>query len=139
MASRGLCTPCAARTTAIAHIAPHVFQEIFVTLRLYSSLPAVLGILAVSLWTTHASAQAAAASTATPASPTASEQTALPAYRSALEGYQRYTEEKTVNWKDANDATARIGGWRAYAKEASQPQAEESAAKPGASPAPAKP
>ena len=109
------------------------------TLRLYSSLPAVLGILAVSLWTTHASAQAAAASTAPPASPTASEQTALPAYRSALEGYQRYTEEKTVNWKDANDATARIGGWRAYAKEASQPQAEESAAKPGASPAPAKP
>ena len=109
------------------------------TIRLYSTLPAVLGYLAVFLWTTQASAQAAAASPANSASPAASEQTALPAYRSALEGYQRYTEEKTVNWKDANDATARIGGWRAYAKEASQPQAPEAAAKPDSGALPAKP
>ena len=50
--------------------------------------------------------------------------TATPArateFRSALEGYQPYTEEKTLSWKDANDTTARIGGWRAYAKEAQQ-------------------
>ncbi|CAN5469069.1 hypothetical protein BH10PSE16_BH10PSE16_04610 [soil metagenome] len=62
-----------------------------------------------------------------------------PAYRSALEGYQRYTDEKTVNWKEANDATARIGGWREYAKEASQSQSPEGAVKSDSGTAPAKP
>ena len=41
-------------------------------------------------------------------------------FQSVLEGYKPYTEEKTVNWKAANDTTAQIGGWRAYAKEAAQ-------------------
>ena len=41
-------------------------------------------------------------------------------FQSALEGYKPYTDEKTVNWKAANDTTAQIGGWRAYAKEAAQ-------------------
>lgn len=41
------------------------------------------------------------------------------AFQSAMEGYQPYTDDPTVDWKDANDTTARIGGWRAYAKEAS--------------------
>ena len=45
------------------------------------------------------------------------------AFQSALQGYQRYTDDKIVNWKAANDTTARIGGWRAYAKEASAPAA----------------
>lgn len=44
-------------------------------------------------------------------------------FRSAFESYQPYTEEKTINWKEANDLTGRIGGWRAYAKEAQQPAA----------------
>ncbi|MGE3347746.1 MAG: hypothetical protein AB7I35_09960 [Ramlibacter sp.] len=48
---------------------------------------------------------------------------APPAFRSALEDYQPYTDEKTLNWKEANDLTARIGGWRAYAREAQQPAA----------------
>ena len=65
--------------------------------------------------------------------------TAPPPYRSALEGYQRYTDEKPVNWKEANDTTARIGGWREYAKEASQTQAQEGAAKPDSGATPAKP
>ena len=43
------------------------------------------------------------------------------AYKSAFEGFQAYTEEKTANWRQANDNTARIGGWRAYAKEAAEP------------------
>ena len=42
-------------------------------------------------------------------------------FQSVLEGYKPYTDEKTVNWKAANDTTAQIGGWRAYAKEAAQP------------------
>jgi hypothetical protein len=65
--------------------------------------------------------------------------TAPPPYRSALEGYQRYTDEKTVNWKEANDATARIGGWREYAKEASQTQGPEGTAKLDSGATPTKP
>ncbi len=42
-------------------------------------------------------------------------------FRSAFEGYQALTDEKIVNWKDANDTTRRIGGWRAYAKQAQAP------------------
>ena len=43
------------------------------------------------------------------------------AFQSAFQDYQPYTDDKIVNWKDSNDTTARIGGWRAYAKEASAP------------------
>lgn len=43
-------------------------------------------------------------------------------YRSAMEGYQPYTDEKMADWKAANDTAGRIGGWRVYAKEARQPQ-----------------
>lgn len=39
-------------------------------------------------------------------------------YRPALEGYRPFTEEPPVPWKQANDTVGRIGGWRAYAKEA---------------------
>ena len=61
-----------------------------------------------------------------------------PAFQSAFEGYQPYTDDKTVDWKAANDTTARIGGWRAYAKEASAP-AEPAAAVALPAPAPPKP
>ena len=53
-------------------------------------------------------------------------------FRSAFEGYKPYTEEKTIDWKQANDNVGKIGGWREYAREASQP---ETAATPGAIPA----
>ncbi len=60
-------------------------------------------------------------------------------YRSAFEGYRPYTDDKLLNWKEANDTTGRIGGWRVYAKEARQPDVKPSthdmskmpAAKPG--------
>jgi hypothetical protein len=41
-----------------------------------------------------------------------------PPYRSALEGYQPFGDEKPVPWQQANDTVGRIGGWRAYANEA---------------------
>ena len=53
-------------------------------------------------------------------------------FRSAFEGYKPYTEEKTIDWKRANDNVGKIGGWREYAREASQP---ETAAEPAAIPA----
>ncbi len=40
----------------------------------------------------------------------------------ALDGYQPYTDEKIQSWKEANDSVGRIGGWRAYAREAQQVQ-----------------
>ena len=61
----------------------------------------------------------AAAQTPAPVTPTPeSNQASLPVYRSAFEGYRPYTDDKLLNWKDANDTTGRIGGWRVYAKEA---------------------
>jgi hypothetical protein len=39
-------------------------------------------------------------------------------YRSAFDGYRAYTDEAVANWKAANDTTARIGGWREYARQA---------------------
>ena len=48
------------------------------------------------------------------------------AYKSAFEGYQHFTDDKTANWKEANDNVARIGGWRAYAKQAQQAQEVDS-------------
>ena len=53
-------------------------------------------------------------------------------FRSAFEGYKPYTDEKTVDWKRANDNVGKIGGWREYAREASQP---ETAAGPAVIPA----
>lgn len=42
-------------------------------------------------------------------------------YRSAFTGYKPLREEPVAAWKERNDLTARIGGWRAYAREAQQP------------------
>lgn len=88
--------------------------------------------LLVPLLTTAAIAQTAA--TTSPPTPASAVTNPAPAaYRSALEGYQSYTDEQVINWKEANDNTASIGGWRAYAKEASQsaqtPQMPDAAAK----------
>ncbi len=44
------------------------------------------------------------------------------AWRSAFEGYQPYTEAPVANWREANDTVGRIGGWRAYAREAQEAQ-----------------
>jgi hypothetical protein len=48
-------------------------------------------------------------------------------FRSAFDGYQPYSDEKISDWKDANDGVARIGGWRAYTKEANSTEVAPSA------------
>ena len=93
----------------------------------FADLPAALVLLAATLGTGQVSAQYSA------------DQPAPPPYRSALEGYQPYTEEKIVNWKEANDNAGRIGGWREYAKEASESQTPEVAARPVPDAAPTQP
>ncbi len=49
-------------------------------------------------------------------------------YRSALATFQRHSEGEAVPWREANDRVGRIGGWRAYAREANAPEAPASAA-----------
>jgi hypothetical protein len=43
-------------------------------------------------------------------------------YASALASYQGYTDQAVQSWREANDRVGRIGGWRAYAKEAATGQ-----------------
>ena len=94
---------------------------------LFSNTPAALLLLAASMGNSQVSAQ------------TSADPPAPPVYRSALEGYQPYTDEKVVNWKEANDNTGQIGGWRAYAKEAGEAPTPEGASKPEPDAAPAQP
>jgi hypothetical protein len=49
-------------------------------------------------------------------------------YRSALSGYRRWSDDEAVPWREANDTVARIGGWRAYAREASELESTGAAA-----------
>ena len=63
----------------------------------------------------------AAATAADPANP----QTLVPraVHSSAFTGYRRQAEPAPIGWRDANDTVTRIGGWRAYAREAAEPSA----------------
>lgn len=45
-------------------------------------------------------------------------------YTSALQGYQPFADEKVRPWKESNATVGKIGGWRAYAKEAAEPNAK---------------
>lgn len=70
---------------------------------------------------------------------------APPPYRSAFDGYQAFDEPPVAPWKVANETVGRIGGWRAYAQEASGDRQPSAAGEPApaagraATPAPAKP
>ncbi len=84
----------------------------------------------------HASGQTApAAAAAAAAAPSA----AMPVpHKSAFDGYKAYSDDKMTSWKAANEDVARIGGWRAYAKQAQQldnaPGTKAGEAKPKATP-----
>ena len=75
-----------------------------------------IALLALTATAVHAQSTASTAPVVTAGQPVAP-----PVFSSVFDGYQPYTEEKTANWRQANDNTARIGGWRAYAKEAAEP------------------
>ena len=69
---------------------------------------------------------------------------AVPAvgYESALTRSRRsVAQERAVSWREANDTAARIGGWRAYAREAQQPDPAPAPSPAGQAPRtdPAKP
>jgi hypothetical protein len=48
-------------------------------------------------------------------------------HRSALAAYRAVQDSKPTAWREANDTTARVGGWRAYARQA---QASDGASLP---------
>lgn len=76
----------------------------------------------------------AAQTTPAPSSaPATSSPSALP-YRSALDGYQPFGDEKAIPWKEANDTVYRRGGWRAYAKEAAEGSKEGASTSGGVDP-----
>ena len=82
--------------------------------------PTRLSAVAVSLW-----AATAALAQATPEAPNPQKkppiaQTAPAGFQSSLDSFKPYKDEKIGNWKEANERTGHIGGWRAYAKEAAQ-------------------
>lgn len=59
--------------------------------------------------------------------------------RSALSTHRPFDEAPPLPWREANDAVGRIGGWRAYAREAAAavtPAAASPASAPGAASAP---
>ena len=99
---------------------------------MFKPLPA---IWLVSIFSLSAAAQTPAQVSSTPRVVQASP----PAYRSAFDGYKPYTDDKLLDWKDANDNTGLIGGWREYAKEASESQKPEAAVKPNPAAAPTQP
>ena len=43
-------------------------------------------------------------------------------YTSTLGRYRPTGDVKVGSWREANDTVTRIGGWRAYAREANQPE-----------------
>jgi len=45
------------------------------------------------------------------------------AYVSVFAQYQAYAEQAITSWPQANATVERVGGWRAYAKEAASPAA----------------
>jgi hypothetical protein len=64
--------------------------------------------------------QAHAQGVAAPVPAAASEPAFTVQYQSPLKGYQGYKDTRPVPWPQANQTVQEIGGWKAYAKEASQ-------------------
>lgn len=57
-------------------------------------------------------------------------------YNSPFARFSGLGDDKPLSWREANDAVARIGGWRVYAREAQQPEPALPAANVPATPKP---
>ena len=89
---------------------------------------------ALALATAAATAQSTSTAARTPPSMSAADPldataTVPPlAYKSALATFKHLGENEALPWREANHRVGRIGGWRAYAREAAAPEAAASAA-----------
>lgn len=45
-------------------------------------------------------------------------------YQSVMTQYRPYSDQIVGSWAEANRTVEQVGGWRAYAREASQPESE---------------
>ena len=70
-----------------------------------------------------------------PADPKAPVPAAL--YVSPLRAYQGFAEPQVAPWRETNELVRQRGGWRAYAREAREPDAPQPAARGASQPAPA--
>ncbi|MBK5103353.1 MAG: hypothetical protein JJE42_03820 [Burkholderiales bacterium] len=52
-------------------------------------------------------------------------------YRSSLTDYRAFSDEEVSSWKETNDKVGSIGGWKAYAKEAHEPEPAADSTRPG--------
>lgn len=43
-------------------------------------------------------------------------------FESAFDGYAPYAPQPVAPWRQSNDRVGEVGGWRAYAREAAQPE-----------------
>lgn len=55
-------------------------------------------------------------------------------FHSVFTQYQKFKEQPVLPWREANDDVGKIGGWRFYAKEASQPAAADTSTGPKSDP-----
>ena len=101
--------------------------------------PRVRGIIALTLLMSAAVAQAAGAPGREPRPDPLDPQARVPdvTYQSPLANYRRLGEDKLVPWSEANETVNRIGGWRAYAREAQQPEVTAPASGTSVTPVPA--
>jgi hypothetical protein len=77
-----------------------------------------------ALWLGSFTIVAACAAFAQPNQPAAAAPQQAAPYRSALEGYRPFSEEKVAPWAASNEAVRNAGGWRAYAREAQEGPAQ---------------
>ncbi len=42
-------------------------------------------------------------------------------HESSLAQYRKFSDEPVISWREANETVNRIGGWRAYSREANEP------------------
>ncbi len=93
-------------------------------------LPLMLGSVQALAQATAPASPTPAGTRPAPADPKAQVPTAL--YVSPLRVYQGFAESQVAPWRDTNELVRQRGGWRAYAREAREPDAPKPAA-PGAS------
>ena len=96
-------------------------------------------MLSSLLFTLLVATQAQAQSSSTPRPDPLDPKAQVPSvrYESAFAKFRRIGDDKPVAWREANDAVARIGGWRVYAREAQQPESAAAAKQAAPSAAPA--
>ena len=105
--------------------------------RIRPSLPAILLAASTAVVSALAAAQPPAQPAVGPPKADPLDASAdVPAVRvrSSFAGYRGLADEKVGSWRETNDTVGRIGGWKAYAREAAQqdvPAPPEAAAQPG--------